>query len=351
MNISVKPYGTLSDGREAKLYTLENNNGMSASITNFGGVIVNLMVPDKNGNLADVVLAHKGLEQYVGGNPGSFGAVIGRNANRVKGAIFESEGQLYPLETNNGENNLHTGKGGLQFRLFDAEITADEDGARLLLTCLVPHLDDKFPGNFTAEVAYTLDDTNTLMIEYHAVSDRETLVNLTNHTYFNLAGHDSGAVYGHELQMNSSFYTPASPANILTGEVLSVEGTPMDFRNSTALGEPVQGSFEQIKQFGGIDHNFMLDGSGYRKVATLADPASGRVMHTFTDLPAVQVYTGNNLPNSCPEKGESPYAKNGGICLETQTVPNAAQMPWLASPVYEAEQEYFSTTAYQFEVK
>ena len=348
MKIQVKPYGNLPDGRQVDIYTMENSGGMSVSVITFGGVITNLLVPDKQGNLADVVLAHQGLDCYLK-NPGCFGAMVGRNSNRIGNARIEIKGKQYALTANSGKNNLHGGPKGMIFRLFDADVRCVNGEPVLLLKHTINDMDDEFPGQLDVSITLTLTNDNSLVIDYRAVSDKDTIINLTNHSYFNLAGHGCGDILGHTLEMNADFYTPATPECLPTGEILSVAGTAFDFRNAKLIGKDIGGECPQLKMFGGYDHNFMLGGSGYRKIATLSDPASGRNMAAYTDLPCVQLYTANNLSASVIGKDGAAYRKHGGVCLETQTCPNAAQMPWLVSPIYAAGQEYISTTAYQFD--
>lgn len=350
MKLSVQPYGTIGSGEQAALYTLENNHGLSVSITNFGGVITSLMAPDKHGAFADIVLAHKGVEEYLE-NPGSLGAIIGRNANRIRNASVNIDGIDYDLIQNDGKNNLHTGPKGLQYRLFDAEATTNDDTAVLRLSTVVLDLEDGFPGNLEVEIYYTLTNDNALVIDYYAVADKDTVINLTNHSYFNLAGHDAGQTIGdHTLWMASDFYSPNDEESLPTGEVLSVTDTPMDFTSPTALGPALESNHQQIQLLLGIDNNFMLNGDDYRRVATLTHPESGRVMHVSTDQPALHLYTGNHLPTIADSKDGATYLPHGGICFETQTVPNAATMPWLASPLYGAGTEYITTTTFRFDV-
>jgi aldose 1-epimerase len=347
MTISVQPYGILPDGREVSCYTMENSSGFSASILDWGGTITNLLVPDKAGNRADVMLAHKDLAGYVE-NPGSFGALIGRNSNRIAGSKIVIAGKEYALTANNGANNLHGGPRGVKNRLFSAEVRTANNQPVLLLSLTIPDLDDEFPGNLNVNVAYAVTGDNSLMIDYRAVSDKDTVINMTNHAYFNLAGHNSGSILDHVLELDASFYTPAAADSVPTGELLSVEGTPFDFRTPKPIGKDIAADVEQLRMFGGYDHNLMLNGSGYRKVATLTEPKSGRVMTTFTDLPCIQLYSANKFPLPVTEKDNADYHNYQGLCLETQTCPNAAQTPWLVSPIYAAGQEYSTTTAYQF---
>lgn len=346
MKISVQPYGDLPYGGQALCYVLENNKGMRAEITNFGGVVLRLFVPDREGKADDVVLGHPALEDYLQ-NPGYFGALVGRNSNRIAGAEVEIAGKAYSLEKNNGDNNLHSGSGGLSFRLMNAEARAVGNQPILMLTHTMEDLSDGFPGNIAITVAYALTDDNCLMIDYLAMSDKDTVINLTNHTYFNLAGHDSGPVYDHLLQLSAPYYNPGNSECFPTGEIRSVAGSPFDFRKEKPLGEGVLADCEQVKQYGGIDHNLILDGTGYRHVGRVTEPVSGRVMEMLTNLPAVQLYTGNGIGDR-PGKDGASYHNHSGFCLETQFVPNAVHMPWLMSPIFRAGEEYVTTTAYRF---
>lgn len=348
MKITVQNYGKLPNGEQALLYILENNNNMRVHITNFGGIITNMFVPDKKGNIADVILGHKSLEDYIT-NDGYQGALVGRNANRIAKAAFSIGDKKYVLPKNDGENNLHGGPGGLSFRLFSSEVRTVSNLPALLLSCVMEDMSDGFPGNLNVNIAYALTDDNALMIDYRAVSDQDTVINLTNHAYFNLAGHDSGDIHGHTLQIDADYFLPTTPDGIPNGEILSVEGTPFDFRKEKPVGRDIGDAHPQIAQFGGYDHNFVLGGGyDYRKVATVTEPVSGRVMSVYTDLPGVQLYTSNMLNTRLMYKDNASYGKHQGLCLETQLFPNAVNMPWLASPIYHAGEEYLTTTTFQF---
>ena len=350
MKITSKPYGTLPNGEVVTQYTLENDNGLSASILNYGGVITHLFAPDKNGNTADVVLGHKGLEEYLT-SPGYFGSLVGRNANRIRGANVKIDEEEYKLAANDGENNLHGGLCGLNKRLFSAEMMTTCGQPALVLSLKIADMEDDFPGNIDVSITYSLTDDNSFIIAYRAISDKDTIINLTNHSYFNMAGHESGNVLEQTLELASSFFTPNASDSIPTGELRSVADTPFDLRTAKKIGEGINSDYEQIKMFGGYDHNIMFDGSAYRRVAEMTDPVSGRVMTVFTDLPCVQLYSGNKLPFAAEPKDGAIYTKHQGLCLETQTCPNAVQMPWLKSPIYPAGKEYTSTTAFKFSVR
>lgn len=348
MKITTEPYGIMPDGGQAYLYTLENNNHMRVCITNLGGAVTGLFVPDQNGKLADVVLGHKSFEDYLK-NPGYLGALVGRNSNRIAEAAFSIGDQRYQLEKNDGENNLHSGSHGLSFRLFTGETRTVANAPVLLLSLTMEDMSDGFPGDLAVNIAYALTDDNALMIDYRAVCDQDTMINLTNHSYFNLAGHNSGNIHGHLLQMDAPYYTPNTAACIPSGEILSVAGTPFDFRKAKPIGQDIASAHEQTAMFGGYDHNFVLDGGGdYRKVITVTEPESGRVMDVYTDLPGVQLYTSNMLDENGNYKDGAKYGKHQAFCLETQLFPNAVNMPWLASPIYRAGEEYVTTTTYQF---
>lgn len=347
MKIFAKPFGTLPDGKQAMLYTMENNNGMCVDISNFGGIIYRLIVPDSHGQPGDVVLGHPAFSDYLR-NPGYFGTLVGRNANRIAGAVVEISGKRYELERNDGPNNLHSGTDSLAFRMMSAEARTAGNQPILLLSTTIEDLGDGFPGNVTITVAYMLTDDNALIIDYRAVSDKDTVINPTNHSYFNLAGHGSGNIHGHLLQLEASFYTPNNEQCMPTGEIRGVQGSPFDFRQPKAIGKDIQADCEQVRMFGGYDHNIVLQGQGYRKVGAVTDPVSGRVMEFSTNLPAVQLYTGNGIAQGCPGKDGAVYGKHSGLCLETQFFPNAVNMPWLLSPVFRAGEEYVTTTGYRF---
>ncbi|MDL2233765.1 galactose mutarotase [Ruminococcaceae bacterium OttesenSCG-928-L11] len=345
MAISAKQWGKRSTGEEVTLYTLINQNGVEVQITDCGASIVSLRVPDRNGVFADVILGYGDVSGYET-NKSFFGAFVGRNANRIKQARVVLGGKTWELERNNGENNLHSGKGGMTYRMFEGTIA----GETLELRCKVPHLGDGFPGNLDCCVTYSLSEDNALTISYKGVSDHDTVINMTNHSHFNLAGHNSGSIDTQVLQMDAPFFTPNGSDCMPTGEILSVAGTPFDFTEGRTFGEDINGSFEQIALFGGYDHNLVLAGEGLRRFATATDPDSGRVMEAWTDLPAVQLYTCNGMNVEEGTKEKSRYGNHQAFCLETQTFPGATDMPWVKSPVYKAGQEYNSTTIYKFSV-
>ena len=291
MGIVKEKFGTMKTGEEIYLFTLKNKNGLEAKITNIGAAVVGLLVPDKNGEFADVVLGFDKGEDYFS-NPSFFGVTIGPNANRVGGAAFTLNGKEYHLAVNDGSNNLHSDMdGGYHKGLWAAE----EDGDSLKLTSEGKDGELGFPGNKRVTMTYTLTDNNELRLKYHATSDMETLLNLTNHTYFNLAGHDSGSMEGQFLRLNAANFTPVLPGAIPTGEIAPVAGTPLDFTEKKQIGKEIGADYEQLKLVQGYDHNFVIDGADgtMREAAEAEDVESGRRMKVFTNLPGMQFYAGN----------------------------------------------------------
>lgn len=341
-------FGKLPDGTQAHLYTLQNTSGMQVIFSDMGGIITNIILQKRTGESIDVVLGHSSFEGYLDDSM-FLGALIGRNSNRISGAKIKIAGQVYMLEQNNGEHNLHGGSKGFANRMFDVTVLPTPNGTAAQLKATIPHLEDGFPGNLDVTISYSLTDDNTFEITYQAIGDRETVINLTNHSYFNLDGHQSGSISAHTLSMNTPFYTPNNAACMPTGEVLDVSGTVFDFTNATTFSAALKAADSQINQFGGIDHNFMLSGSGMRKVAVAQGASSGVRMEISTTLPAVQVYTANSIPQGQRGKDNATYLPHQGFCFETQLVPNAAEMPWMRSPLYKSGQQYCESTAFHFD--
>ena len=350
MRISAEKYGTLPDGADVFCYTLEND-GIKVEILNYGGIIKSLYVPDKDGKMADVVLGQPNLERYIQ-NSEYFGALVGRNSNRISNSRLKIFDEEVLLEANDGSHNLHSGPSGLSHRLMSAEVHTFNNLPALLLSHTVDDGSDGFPGNLIVTVAYAITEDHALMIDYRAVCDKDTVINLTNHSYFNLAGHDSGNIYGHILELEAPFYAPGNAECLPTGEIISVKDTPFDFCSAPkAIGKDIHSALTQLRQYEGYDHNFVLKGCGYRKIATVTEPQSGRVMTVLTDMPGVQLYTANSISGETPYKDGVKYPKHGGFCLETQFFPNAPNIPHFPSPLFESGEEYTSTTTYQFSVK
>lgn len=349
MKIIHKSFGKTKHGEEATLYTVTNSNGMKVSFTDFGAHIVSILVPDANGSLVDVNLGFENLAGYEDNVPG-LGAFIGRHANRIGGAKFEINGKVYELEKNDGANNLHGGYVGYNKFLYETEVYEDDDIASIEFSRLSPHMEQGFPGNLDISVTYSLTEANELVIEYLAISDRDTIVNLTNHSYFNLSGHASGSILDHKLWIKSNQFTPTTSDLIPTGEIRDVEGTPMDFRNFKSIGQDIDADYEPLIMAGGYDHNYILDinGNEVEKVAELKDDKSGRKMEVFTNLPGMQLYTANFLQPMTNTKGGANYARRDGVCFETQYYPNSCNISSFPSCLLKAGKEYDSVTIYKF---
>jgi aldose 1-epimerase len=345
MGVVKEKFGTTKDGREVSLFTLENKNGMQAKVTNYGAILVNLLVPDKNGKLDDVVLGFDNVEGYF--NNGSFfGTVIGPNANRTGGASFEIDGKTYQLDVNDGPNNLHTDKEkGFHKQLWNAEIGDNS------VTFSLESKDGElgFPGNKKVSVTYSLSEDNGLKLAYHGTSDANTLINLTNHTYFNLSGHDAGKIEDHILTLHAANYTPVVAGAIPTGEIAPVAGTPLDFTKPKAIGKDINADFEQLKLVQGYDHNFVIDGAdgSLKEIAEAEDPKNGRKMKVFTTLPGVQFYAGNCIGEETG-KGGVLYKPRMGFCLETQYYPDNIHHANFPQAVFGPGKDYDSVTVYQF---
>ncbi len=349
MAITKKLYGTLKDGAEVFVYTLDNGKGLSAEILTYGGIIKNLYVTDKNGVKTDVVLGRDTLEDYLT-NSGYLGAAIGRHANRIARGEFELNGKTYHVGINEGKNSLHGGKIGYDSRVWDAKEGGTESEPSLILTLVSPDGEEGFPGTVNITLTYTLTAENAIKINYKAVSDADTVFNMTNHSYFNLAGHDSGEMTKQILQINSGFYTPNDSECMPTGEVLSVAGTPFDFRAPKPIGQDINADFDQVEAVGGFDHNFALEGRGYRKAAIAQCVENGITMEMWTDKPAMQLYTSNGLKEGI-YKGGAKYKPHDAFCLETQYFPNAMAHSHYPSPILKKDDEYNFTTEYKFIVK
>lgn len=349
MSITKKFYGKTVEGQEASIYTLSNANGMVAEITNYGGTVVSLLVPDKNGNAVDVVLGYDSLRGYEKKGP-YFGALIGRHANRIENSEFEINGAKYHVPKNEGENHLHGGLKGFDKVLWQGDVIKQGDRECLQLMYRSADGEEGYPGNLDVTVTYTLTEDNELRIDYFAVSDKDTVVNLTNHSYFNLSGHGAGDVLRHELNIHANQFTVIDDKGIPTGEIRNVKDTPMDFTAMIPIGPGLSSMDEQITYGKGYDHNWVLNVSGKapEKAAELYDPDSGRVMEVYTTKPGVQFYSGNFLDGLEVCKEGVAYKQRAGLCLETQYFPNALKHKHFPSPILKAGQEYKHTTIYKF---
>lgn len=351
MQITSRGFGTMPDGRAVHLFTLQNSHGMKAEITHYGAAVVSLYVPDKNGSLTDVVLGFDDLDGYLAGCP-YFGAVIGRHANRIEGAAFTLNGVRCALARNEGENHLHGGDQGFDKVLWDAEVIEQDQNTALRLTYISADGEEHYPGTLKAAVTYTVTEDNRLCIHYQAVSDKDTVVNLTNHAYFNLAGHGSGDILNHVIQIQGDYFTPIDPYGIPTGEIRSVDGTPLDLRTPLPIAQGIEADDQQIRFGKGYDHNWVLKDAGClkAKAAVLYEPESGRSMNVYTTKPGLQFYTGNFLDGAITGKQGVVYGRRSGLCLETQFYPNAMKHTHFPSPVLKAGEVYDHTTIYEFSV-
>ena len=333
-------FGTLPNGAQASLYTI-HGGGLTATVTDFGAHLVSLLVPDRNGNKADVVLGFDDANGYRTGNGGYLGATVGRNANRIKGSSFLIDDTRIRMTPNEGENNLHSGPNGFHLRMWDVERLS---GHSITLHLVSPQGDQGFPGKADIYVTYALEKNGVLRIRYDGICNRDTVLNLTNHSYFNLAGHEkTESAINQELIIPGRFFTPDDAENIPTGELRPVEGTPMDFRMPKAIGQDINTPYEPLELQGGYDHNWEVFCS---PCAILRDPDSGREMAVSTDCPGIQFYAGNFLNEI--GKGGVTYGFRQGIALETQFYPDAVHHPEWPQPFVKADVPYHSETEYRF---
>lgn len=346
MSVTRKEFGE-KDNKEVNLFTLTNSSGMSVKAMNLGCHILEINVPDRTGKLSDVVLGFDNFEAALN-QSSCFGVVVGRFANRIEKSFFELNGKTYRLYANEGQNHLHGGRIGFHKKVWNAEMLEDKNAVRFYY--LSPDGEEGYPGDLNVYITYTLTDDNSLKIEYEAVSDADTVINLTNHSYFNLGGHDSGTILDHYLKLNCDKYTECDRELIPTGVIADVEGTPFDFREYRRIGDGIDADDEQLKYAGGYDHNFVINTKerGITLVGSLWDKKSGRIMDVYTDKPGIQFYTGNFLHGADIGKGGCAYGKRGGLCLETQFFPNGMKRSNFPSPVLKAEDKYDYTTVFHF---
>jgi aldose 1-epimerase len=350
-SISKKPFGTTSSGEAVEMYTLRNNNGAEAHILTYGGILTSLKMPDKHGHYGDVVLGYDYLDGYLTNSP-YFGALIGRYGNRIAKGKFTLDGVTYTLATNNYPNALHGGNKGFDKVIWTVEkADVGPDGPRLQLHYFSKDGEEGYPGNLNVTAVYTLTQDNGLRLDYTATTDKDTIINLTHHSYFNLAGR--GDVLSHEVYINADKFTPVDSTSIPTGEIRPVDGTPFDFRTPTAIGARINDNNEQLKFTGGYDHNFVINKPAGRMdtVARVYDPSSGRVLEVFSTEPGVQFYTGNFLDGTITGKGGWVYEKHDAFCLEPQHYPDSPNHPNFPSVVLHPGQTYRNTILYLFSVK
>jgi aldose 1-epimerase len=348
--VEKQPFGKTADGTPVDLYTLTNSKGVRVAITNYGGIVVSLFTPDRNGNLGDIVLGFERLEDYLKGHP-YFGAIIGRYGNRIAKGRFTLDGVEYKLAQNNGENHLHGGLVGFDKKVWKARDFVDAEGQHLELRYTSPDGEEGYPGNLDVTVTYSLNEQNQLRIDYVATTDKPTVVNLTNHSYFNLAG--EGDILGHLLRLNADYFTPVDAGLIPTGELRPVKGTPFDFTEPTPIGARIEQDDEQLRYGRGYDHNFVLRGGGgsLAEAAEVYEPKTGRVLRVLTTEPGVQFYTGNFLDGTLRGKYGRVYHRRTGFCLETQHFPDSPNKPHFPTTVLRPGQTYRSTTIYEFSAR
>ena len=349
--ITKAPFGQTEAGQPIELYTLKNASGMEAGIINLGGIVVSLKVPGRGGQIADVVLGFDKLADYEKPNP-YFGAIVGRYGNRIAKGRFTLNGVEYKLAVNDGENSLHGGIHGFNHAVWQAREVPGADPA-VELTYVSKDLEEGYPGNLTVKVTYTLTAANELRIDYSATTDKDTVANVTNHSYFNLAGQGQGDILGDVLTIYASKFTPVDAGLIPTGELKSVAGTPFDFRQPTVIGARIDNDDEQLKRGKGYDHNWVVDGAPgtLRPAARVSDPGSGRVLEVLTTEPGVQFYTGNFLDGTSAGKSGKVYQRRYGFCLETQHFPDSPNHPDFPTTVVKAGAQYKSTTVFRFSVE
>ena len=349
MKIKKDVFGILADGADVALYTLVNDRGMKARITPYGGIIVSLTAPDRDGTMGDVVLGFDALQEYVEHNP-FFGCLVGRFGNRIANGKFTLDGIEYVLAQNDGQNHLHGGLKGFDKKLWGSQALETPEGPALELTYTSPDGEEGYPGTLSVKVVYTLTHDNALKIEYTATTDKPTVVNLTNHSYFNLSAGVSDTILEHEMMINADRFTPVDGTLIPTGELRPVDHTPLDFRTSTPIGARIEADDAQLKFGGGYDHNWIVNGEAgqLRLAARVTEPVSGRVMEVYTTEPAIQFYAGNMMPPSMKGKGGRVLKRRGGLCLETQHYPDSPNQPDFPSTRLEPGQVYQTTTIYKF---
>jgi len=347
--INPNKFDLLHEGKQVKLFTLSNSQGMVVQITNYGGKIVSIIVPDTNGNFADVCLGYESAEEYINGIA-SLGATMGRVTNRIANAQFTLNDSTFHLAKNNGEHTIHGGAKGFRFKVWDYE-QIDEQSVEL--SYLSPDGEEGFPGNLQVKVRFTVTEENELKLTYRASTDKPTVINFTNHAFFNLAGEGNGDILDHRLLVNADLYTPVDDTAIPTGKFAEVVGTPLEFKEMTRIGDRIDQDFDQLQHVGGYDHNYVIikDEGEMGLAAILHDPNSGRVMEVKTTEPGVQVYTANSLTDKDKGKDGKTYGSRSSICLETQHFPDSPNHPNFPSTILNPEEEYISTTIYKFSAK
>jgi aldose 1-epimerase len=343
-------YGTLPDGRAVDIYTMQNDHGMTVKFLSLGGYITEIDVPDRHGHFDDVVLGHSGLQGY-NSNVGYFGAIVGRYANRISKGTFTLDGTTYHLPLNNGPNSLHGGTEGFNTQIWKVTPRSVPDGGSAVLSYTSPDGQDGYPGTLTVQVTYTLDQSNALRIDYQATTDKPTVINLTNHSYFNLDGNGSGSALHQLLQINADSYTPTDATQIPTGEIAPVAGTPMDFRTLHPIDAQLRTPFEQIILAHGYDHNWVLNKTQPGELSFAAkaySPKTGRILEVYTTEPGIQIYTSNYMQGNLMGSSHALYRQGDGYTFETQHFPDSPNQPNFPSTVLNPGQTFHSTTIFRF---
>ena len=346
--VTTQSFGSF-DGKDVSLYTLTNKKGDVLKLSNYGAVIVEIIVPDRNGSKVNVTLGYDNLDGYVNGDP-YFGKVVGQFANRIAKGKFTLDGVDYTLAINNPPNALHGGPTGWHSRVWDAQVLKNTDFPAIRFTYNKPDMEEGFPGNVIAEVVYTWTDNDEIILDYKVTTDKKTIVNITNHAYFNLHGAGVGDILDHEAVIKASSFTPVDSTLIPTGEIRPVEGTPFDFRTPHMIGERIGEDYDQLKLGGGYDHNFVLD-NAEEIDAAVYDPSTGRVLEVLTDQPGVQLYTGNFLNGTQTGHGGKVYNYRSGFCLETQHFPDSPNQAAFPSVILMPEEPFLSSTTFRFSVR
>ncbi|AHM62991.1 aldose 1-epimerase [Flammeovirgaceae bacterium 311] len=352
MKVEKQDFGTTKEGTPVDLYVLTNSRGVIAKITNYGGIITSLILPDKNGKMEDVVLGFDSLSGYLQEDVPYFGAIIGRYGNRIAKGKFSLDGQEYTLARNNGPNTLHGGAQGFDKRVWQAEEVRNDQGVGVKMRYVSPDGEEGYPGTLTSDVVYTLTDDNELIIEYTATTDKPTVVNLTNHSYFNFTGNTKRDILDHQVMISADKFVPVDGDLIPTGQLQDVAGTPMDFSKPIPVGQNINSDHEQIRLGGGYDHTWVLGEPGEMKLAaTVYEPTTGRYMEVHTTEPGVQFYTGNFLKGQLVGKGDVAYQYRYGLCLETQHFPDSPNQPDFPSVELRPGETYTTKTVHKFAVK
>ena len=352
VSITKSFYGKTKDNKKIDLYSFKNKNGMQVDIINYGGIITSLKVPDKNGETENIVLGYNKLEDYINENP-YFGSIIGRYGNRIAKGKFNLNGNQYTLATNNDENHLHGGNIGFDKVIWEAETKINSNSSSLILKYLSRDMEEGYPGNLYTTVTYKITNDNSVEIKYEAQTDKTTVINLTQHSYFNLSGDFNQSILNHKVKINANQFLPVNKSLIPTGNKLNVSMTPFDFRNYKEIKKDINADDLQLNYGNGYDHCWVLNDykNGYRLVASAFHEESGRLMEVYSDQPGLQFYTGNFLDGSLPQKEEGFYNFRSGFCMETQHFPNSPNQPDFPSVTLNPNEKYNSKTTYKFKIK